>query len=92
MQQCGGGISHLSLKCLKCLIAFVTCFTISILVLASAAQAAQAEKGVTVFRFGRAAAVAARGVDGVPRQRDGGRPHHHRRPPLRHSSPSLLQL
>ena len=25
MQQCGGGISHLSLKCLKCLIAFVTC-------------------------------------------------------------------
>ena len=87
MQQCGGGgISHLSLKCLKCLIAFVTCFTISILVLASAAQA---EKGLTVFRFGRAAA---RGVDGVPRQRDGGRPHHHRRPPLRHSSPSLLQL
>ena len=86
MQQCGGGISHLSLKCLKCLIAFVTCFTISILVLASAAQA---EKGVTVFRFGRAAAG---GVDGVPRQRDGGRPHHHRRPPLRHSSPSLLQL
>ena len=87
MQQCGGGISHLSLKCLKCLIAFVTCFTISIVVLASAAQA---EKGVTVFRFGRAAAAA--GVDGVPRQRDGGRPHHHRRPPLRHSSPSLLQL